>query len=169
MTIPCRFLCLISTVTCNIIKWKYSNKTEADEVQELLEIVSDTKDLPFKTTFSSDYYRQRITLQKNDEMVANILNDEFADFVVYPYRYNETYKMNRIMLPIFTFRNEIGKKTFIKSMPNYYDGIIAFVLDADYTKGNYIDAELPDRMLLVNKEPKSIILGTLPLKNKYIE
>lgn len=56
-----------STVTCNIIKWKYSNKTEADEVQELLEIVSDTKDLPFKTTSSSDYYRQRITLQKNDE------------------------------------------------------------------------------------------------------
>ena len=32
-----------------------------------MEIVSDKKDIPFKTTSDSDYYRQRITLQKNDE------------------------------------------------------------------------------------------------------
>ena len=94
----------------------------------------------------------------NDEMVVNILNDEFTDFVIYPYRYNAKYHMNRIMIPVFAYRNELSKKTFVRSMPDYYDGIVAFVLDADYSLNKYSEVELPDRMLmLVNCNPKQII------------
>lgn len=94
----------------------------------------------------------------NDEMVANILNDEFTDFVIYPHRYNAKYHMNRIMIPVFAYRNELSKKTFVRSMPDYYDGIVAFVLDAEYSLNEYSEVELPDRMLmLVNSNPKQII------------
>ena len=94
----------------------------------------------------------------NDEMVVNILNDEFTDFVIYPHRYNAKYHMNRIMIPVFAYRNELSKKTFVRSMPDYYDGIVAFVLDADYSLNEYSEVELPDRMLmLVNNNPKQII------------
>jgi len=94
----------------------------------------------------------------NDEMVVNILNDEFTDFVIYPHRYNAKYHMNRIMIPVFAYRNELSKKTFVRSMPDYYDGIVAFVLDADYSLSEYSEVELPDRMLmLVNSNPKQII------------
>lgn len=94
----------------------------------------------------------------NDEMVVNILNDEFTDFVIYPHRYNAKYHMNRIMIPVFAYRNELSKKTFVRSMPDYYDGIVAFVLDADYSLNEYSEVELPDRMLmLVNSNPKQII------------
>lgn len=94
----------------------------------------------------------------NDEMVVNILNDEFTDFVIYPHRYNAKYHMNRIMIPVFAYRNELSKKTFVRSMPDYYDGIVAFVLDADYSLNEYSEVELPDRMLmLVKSNPKQII------------
>lgn len=94
----------------------------------------------------------------NDEMVVNILNEEFTDFVIYPHRYNAVYQMNRIMIPVFAYRNELSKKTFVRSMPDYYDGIVAFVLDADYSLNDYSEADLPDRMLmLVNSNPKQII------------
>ncbi len=94
----------------------------------------------------------------NDEMVVNILNDEFTDFVVYPHRYNAKYRMNRIMIPVFAYRNELSKKTFVRSMPDYYDGIVAFVLDTNYSLDKYSEAELPERMLmLVNTNPKQII------------
>lgn len=55
------------TVSCKIIKWKYSGTTDSDEVQVLMEIDSDTKIYDFKKYYEKDYYRQRITLQKNDE------------------------------------------------------------------------------------------------------
>lgn len=94
----------------------------------------------------------------NDEMVVNILNDEFTDFVISPHRYNAKYHMNRIMIPVFAYRNELSKKTFVRSMPDYYDGIVAFVLDADYSLKEYSEVELPDRMLmLVNSNPKQVI------------
>ena len=95
----------------------------------------------------------------NDEMVATILNEEFADFVLCPHRYNAVYRMNRIMIPVFTYKSELSKKTFVRSMPHFYDGIVALVLDADYSAADYINSEFPDRMLiLVNSQPKQIIL-----------
>lgn len=94
----------------------------------------------------------------NDEMIVNILNDEFTNFVIYPHRYNAKYHMNRIMIPVFTYRNELNKKTFVRSMPDYYDGIVAFVFDEEFSLKEYTEEELPDRVLMiVNSNPKQII------------
>lgn len=55
------------TVTCEIITWDYDGKTDEDEVQTLMEIKSDKVDYDYNTVDTKMYYRQRITLQKNDE------------------------------------------------------------------------------------------------------
>lgn len=81
------------TVKCTITRWKYSGKTDSDEVQELMEIVSDVKDYKYKPISNKDYYRQRITLQKNDED-GNGLSQVIFKFTVknikqlYSYQYN---------------------------------------------------------------------------------
>lgn len=56
-----------SVVKCTITKWKYSEKTDSDEVQELMEIVGNRKEYKYTPISKRDYYRQRITLQKCDE------------------------------------------------------------------------------------------------------
>lgn len=55
------------TVSCNIIKWKYSGSTDSDEVQELMEIVAENRDVNCTPISKKSYYRQRITLNKVDE------------------------------------------------------------------------------------------------------
>ena len=56
-----------ATVTCKIIKWSYNGATDEDEVQELMQIVGDKIEFDYKYISDSEYYRQRITLQKDDE------------------------------------------------------------------------------------------------------
>lgn len=37
----------------------------------------------------------------NDEAIVKVLNDDFVDFVVYPYDYNDEYKITRVFAPVF--------------------------------------------------------------------
>ncbi len=94
----------------------------------------------------------------NDEMVTVILNKEFSNFAIYPHKYNLEYHMNRILAPLFSFRSDLSKKTFVKALPDYYDGMVAFVLDSEYDINNYSEDLIPERsLLLVNTKPHEII------------
>lgn len=86
----------------------------------------------------------------SDEMVISILNEKFADFAVYPYRYNETFHMNRVFVPAFAHKSDLVKKSFQNKLPKYYDGAVMFVLDnqADEEEYKQIDG-MPERTLLV--------------------
>lgn len=66
--------------------------------------------------------------------------------------------MNRIFAPVFAYRADISKKTFLKSLPAYYDGIVAFILDRNYMIEEYaVDAGIPERTIcLVNTVPQTI-------------
>ena len=55
------------TVSCDVEIWEYSGTTKKDQVQRLLQIQSTEEEYDFLPLKSSEYYRQRITLQKNDE------------------------------------------------------------------------------------------------------
>lgn len=94
----------------------------------------------------------------SDDMVITTLNDEFAGFAIYPNDYNFTYHMNRILAPIFAYRVDMNKKSFLKSLPTYYDGIVAFVLDRNYEIEEYTLASgIPERIIcLVNTVPELI-------------
>ncbi len=86
----------------------------------------------------------------NDEMVVRILNEKFADFVLYPYRYNEAYYINRVFVPAFATKGELNKKSFYNALPKFYDGVVVFVLDDHADEKEYAHLSgLPKRMLLV--------------------
>lgn len=86
----------------------------------------------------------------NDEMLVQILNEKFADFALYPYKYNETYFINRIFIPAFATKGELTKKSFHNTLPKYYDGTVIFVLDDQADEKEYAQMSgLPRRALLV--------------------
>lgn len=94
----------------------------------------------------------------NDEMVVRILNEKFADFALYPYRYNESYFINRVFVPAFATKGELTKKSFHNTLPKYYDGTVIFVLDDQADEKEYAEmAGLPKRTLLVvNGKSKAV-------------
>lgn len=94
----------------------------------------------------------------NDEMIVQILNEKFTDFVLYPYRYNEKYYVNRVFIPVFATKNELAKKSFHNTLPKYYDGVVTFVLDEKADEKEYAELKgLPKRMLLViNGKTKAV-------------
>lgn len=94
----------------------------------------------------------------NDEMVVRILNEKFADFALYPYRYNETYFINRVFVPVFATKGELTKKFFHNALPKYYDGTVIFVLDDQADEKEYAEMTgLPRRALLVvNGKSKTV-------------
>lgn len=86
----------------------------------------------------------------SDEMVISILNEKFADFAIYPYRYNERFHMSRVFIPAFAHKADLVKKSFQNKLPQYYDGAVMFVLDeqADEEEYKQIDG-MPERTLLI--------------------
>lgn len=94
----------------------------------------------------------------SDEMVVSILNEKFANFAVYPYRYNETYHVNRVFVPAFAHKGDLTKKSFQNILPKYYDGAVMFVLDDQADEDEYKEIKgLPPRtLLIVNGKSKAI-------------
>jgi len=93
------------------------------------------------------------------DMVVSQLNEEFISFVVYPNEYNSKYHMTRIFIPVFAVKQDIGRKSFLNSLPDYYDGAIGMILDDDFEVDEYTNcASVPERMIfLVNTKPNEII------------
>lgn len=151
------------TTLCHVIDEDDTSVSSAIDTLEKKKIIKYMRQYRYYDFLDSSIYDLDSMIEEkigsiNDEMVVNILNDEFTDFAIYPHRYNAMYHMNRIMIPVFAYRNELSKRTFVRSMPDYYDGIVAFVLDADFSLKEYSEVEIPDRMLmLVNSNPNQII------------
>ena len=96
----------------------------------------------------------------SDDASINALNEEFRDFVVYPHGYNQCFHTNRILIPIFVKKDDLRKKSFRKILPEYYDGIIAFVLDKEYEEAFYTDGKvIPERCICcINWDPSELLL-----------
>lgn len=94
----------------------------------------------------------------SDEMVVSILNESFADFVIYPYSHNEKYHVHRVFLPVFAHKADLTKKSFLNQLPKFYDGTAIFVLDSQADERDYISIqEVPERsLLIVNGESKTV-------------
>lgn len=94
----------------------------------------------------------------SDEMVISILNEKFADFAVYPYRYNERFHMNRVFIPAFAHKVDLAKKSFQNKLPKYYDGAVMFVLDDQAEEEEYRQIDgMPERTLLIVNGKSSIL------------
>lgn len=94
----------------------------------------------------------------NDDMVAITLNQEFSDFVIFPYAYNSAYHMNRIFVPIFVQKHDINKKGVTKALPKYYDGVVAFVLDSEFNETEYPRSEyITKRMIMLVNQDTEVV------------
>lgn len=94
-----------------------------------------------------------------NEAAINAMNEEFRDFVIYPHKYNQHYHMNRILIPIFTKKEDLTKKGFKRNIPKYYDGILAFILDSEFEDDFYKNINgMPDRSICcINQKPDEIL------------
>ena len=64
---------------------------------------------------------------KNDSIVKT-LNEEFIDFVLYPHRYNRTYKISRVLLPVYADYDNLSVNAITRQLDRYYDGVLVMVL-----------------------------------------
>lgn len=94
-----------------------------------------------------------------DETAISILNEEFSNFVIYPYRYNWKYHMNRIFLPIFALKVDLTKKVLMRFLPKYYDGMVVFVLDKNFEISEYLRKNnlLERSILVINQNEEDIL------------
>jgi hypothetical protein len=101
--------------------------------------------------FDIDAMIDEKTKDISDEVIPKTLNSDFVDFVLYPYNYNEDYKMKRIFVPIFATEEDFSRKSFVKQAPDFYDGILAMIIgNADTDKTNILSiTEKTDRTIAV--------------------
>lgn len=93
-----------------------------------------------------------------DEMAISMLNEEFSDFAIYPYEYNFTYHMKRVLQPVFAQKCDVSKKNIMHFVPKYYDGMVIFVLDSQFELSEYCTLNVPERsMLVVNRNAVEIL------------
>lgn len=117
-----------------------------------MEIVSDKKDIPFKTTSDSDYYRQRITLQKNDEDGKGLSGVTFkftAKNVKELYSYNYNGEGDTVTGDV-----EDGASKFSQEVKTDENGKITFRFTYKiYAKSYaYVEKKLLDEMTSDNKK-----------------
>ncbi|MCR5836377.1 MAG: hypothetical protein K6G88_07715 [Lachnospiraceae bacterium] len=80
-------------VSCEIVTWEYSEKTDEDEVQTLMQITGMDISYRPKSLTKTEAYRQRITLNKNDEDGKPISQVKFK-FTVKNVKELDSYKYN---------------------------------------------------------------------------
>lgn len=64
----------------------------------------------------------------SDDAVVNTLNEEFVDFVLYPYEYNREYKISRVFFPVYAMPTDSMKKYNFGKIGQYYDGLLVMML-----------------------------------------
>ena len=147
----------------NVIDGNPKDVENAVEELEKKKIIKYMRQYGFYDYFDSSIFDLETMIEEksagvNDEMVISILNDRFSNFVLYPYRHNEKYHINRVFVPIFAYKADITKKSFHNNLPKFYDGVVMFVLDDQSDEQEYANiTDLPDRtLLIVNRESRAV-------------
>ena len=148
---------------CNVIDGDNQDISNALDSLEEKKVIRYMRQYSYYDFLDSSIYDLDSMIQEkidsiSEESIINVLNDEFADFVVLPYEYNGFYKTNRVFTPIYVNRTDITKKSFLRLIPDYYDGIIAMVFDDDYDIEYYSENKkaIERAVFLVNTEPKDL-------------
>ena len=158
------------TLSSDINTLAYVIDEDNDKIYEAINRLEDMKVIRLMRQYGyydfldGSIYDFDSLIEEQEQLVANeaainILNDSFRDFVVYPHEYNQKYHTNRIFIPIFLKKEDLVKKSFRKILPEYYDGVLAFVLDSEFNE-QYYDEEivLPERCIcVINWDSKEIL------------
>ena len=147
----------------NVIDGRREDISSAINILENRKIIKFMRQYGYYDFFDSSIYDLEGMIEDrlsdiSEEMVINVLNEKFSFFALYPYRYNETYFINRVFIPVFAEKDDLTKKSFYSNLPKYYDGAAVFVLDnqAEETEYKNIDGLPPRVILLVNGNAKTL-------------
>lgn len=107
------------------------------------------------------------------DTVVNTLNEKFVKFVLYPHKYNHTYKINRVFIPIFSTDEAVMKPSFLSKLGHYYDGALIMVVGtADTLLEKMFDASnsIHRSILWVNQDSDMLVDNTKKyIAAKYLE
>lgn len=137
--------------------------SEAIDALEKKKIIKFMRQYGFYNFFDSSIFDLESMIEEklsgiSDEMVVGILNEDFADFALYPYSYNERYHVNRVFIPVFVQKESLCTKTIHNILPEFYDGAVVFVMDGQADEKDYENIEeLPERtLLIVDRKSKTL-------------
>ena len=89
----------------------------------------------------------------SDEAIVNTLNEEFVDFVLYPYAYNQEYKISRVFFPLYALPTDSMKKYNFGKVGQYYDGLLVMMLadsEEDYDTIREISTKINRSIIFAN-------------------
>ena len=95
-----------------------------------------------------------------NEAVIKTLNEDFVDFVLYPYQHNRTYKITRVFLPVFASSSDLAGRAIWKPLDRFYDGVLVMALgspESDAQEAIDSVAELDRAIVFLNLESQDIV------------
>lgn len=115
-----------------------------DIVSNSIEALCEKKILKYSGSYdrydffdSSIYDVEKMIFEESalikDETIVKTLNSDFVNFVLYPYEYNNEYKISRVFVPVFALPNDLTRKNLGNPYGRYYDGLLVLVLGNENT------------------------------------
>lgn len=148
-------LCADRSTLSSVIDGTKEEVNAAIDELEQKKIIKFMRQYGFYDFFDSSIFDLESMIEEkvqgiSDEIVVSIMNEKFTNFVMYPYRYNELYHINRVFIPMFAHKADLVRRTFYNTWPKYYDGVTLFVLDEQVDEEWYKElTSLPERTLLI--------------------
>lgn len=108
-----------------------------------------------------------------DDAVVKALNENFVNFVLYPYEYNRDYKITRVFIPVFSTAASLSRKALIQKLGRYYDGALIMLLGSEDTSiedVSVISRDIGRSIIWVNKDPALLVENVKRyIAAKYLE
>ena len=141
------------------------------DIEQALQGLCDRKVVKYSGTYDRyDFFDASVfdvdgmiceeSLRFNDDVVANVLNEQFVNFVLYPHQYNRTYKISRVFVPLFATASELKKKSFMNRFGSHYDGLLIMLLsnsDAVIEEAQGVSSTVDRSIILAKSECERII------------
>ncbi len=96
----------------------------------------------------------------SESACINILNEDFKNFLVYPYEHNEKYKIKRAFIPYFMSYHDFVRKSHVSKAFQSYDGMLIMVLandDYSMVELKEVSKKLPHGICMVNLDCNTIL------------
>ncbi len=127
---------------------------EKDTISQALDFLVDNRIIKyFESSDRFDFFDSSIfnvskmiseeSAKISDESIVNLLNEEFANYYLYPYSYNRSFRINRVFQPVYISEEALPMYSVNSRFGSYYDGIVIQVLvDSVTNPEKYYDYSL---------------------------
>lgn len=114
--------------------------------------ITSTYDFYNSSTINIDELVDENLNASTDDAIIKVLNDEFVDFVVYPYDYNNEYKISRVFAPVFYSSSLSQASLLLRISRLECDGVLVmtFACEDDFNSLCELSDRVNNAIFLVN-------------------